>query len=122
MHAEVTSIRARRSGGQIRYRAVDEYEGEYSVQLQKSSLPLTMAELISLIDSADDGCTSNGLIIGFGERQIEYEFNEEDLRASVVVESDYYPQLAAWYEELVEEFIEEHRPELDGRDERQYEK
>ncbi len=92
VHAEITSIRGRRNGGRIRYRVADEYESKYAIRPQTSKLPLTMGEVIRLINTADNGHCPNGLIIEFREDHIAYEFIEDYLRDSVVVESDYYPQ------------------------------
>ncbi len=115
VHAEVTSIRARCSGGRIRYRVADEYGTRYTIRPKTSKRPLTMGQLIDLINTADSGYEDgNGLIVSFWEHQIEYEFNEGDLLESVVVESDYYPQLGTWYEDLLGEWLESHRPRPSG--------
>ena len=55
--ADVVSVRAHWEKGKIHYQIVDEYiedNGPYTISFESSLLPLTMAELIHLVDSAID--------------------------------------------------------------------
>ncbi|MCJ7795380.1 MAG: hypothetical protein MUQ56_01190, partial [Thermoleophilia bacterium] len=47
---DVVSIRARRSGGRIFYRVVDEYQAEFDFEPRESNQPLTFAEAVELIE------------------------------------------------------------------------
>ena len=52
VHQEAVSVRARADGDVIRYRVVDEYGYDIKIKPDASRLPLTLAELIALLDSA----------------------------------------------------------------------
>ena len=53
---DVISIRARKSSARISYRMVDEYgEHEYALAIKSSKEPLTLQQVIKLIDSAEEG-------------------------------------------------------------------
>jgi len=74
---DVISIRARRVGKRISYRIVDEYyeEGlfEYHLSRKSSTRPLTMKQLIELIDNAQE---RGGLMAA--AREWNYEASEGD--------------------------------------------
>ena len=55
--ADQISVRARRSRGRIRYRVVDEYmeTSTYVCHPASSVSPLSLGELIALMESASDG-------------------------------------------------------------------
>ena len=58
--ADQTSVRAQRVAGGIAYRIVDEYgeDGtEYVCRPDRSDLPLTLAELVAMIDGAQEGAS-----------------------------------------------------------------
>jgi hypothetical protein len=71
VHEEVTSIRARLVGARIAYRIDDELVtpegGEFKFAPKTSTLPLTLGELINLINEAeewwDDELASTGLVV-----------------------------------------------------------
>jgi len=54
VETDVISVRARscRLAGPFRYRVVDEYESRYTVHPATSRRPLTLGELVGLIESA----------------------------------------------------------------------
>jgi hypothetical protein len=59
--ADQTSVRAQRVAGGIAYRIVDEYgedETEYRCSPDRSDLPLTLGELVAMIDGAQEGVLS----------------------------------------------------------------
>ncbi len=109
VHQEVTSIRARRTSPSsvIRYRCVTEFEEEgevVSLGRKTSRRPLTLRELIELIDTAEtnqrDLC--GGLV--FGDLQWNLwntGMEPEDLRGWIEASSMFYPQLGGWYEQSV---------------------
>jgi hypothetical protein len=107
--ADAISVRARHDEtGAIRYRVVDEYQedGWYAIDPKRSSQPLTLGELIDLIDStrhiaaADEG-DADELRIGLTDA-FRY-FDPDDDPAAVIsfvtVSSTHYPQLGRYYHE-----------------------
>ena len=55
VHQEVTAVRARPDGDGIAYRVVDEYLTEYNCDPDWSAAPLTLGELIDLVDGVPYG-------------------------------------------------------------------
>lgn len=107
---DVYSVRARRvraQGGEddsvarIAYRIVDEYEGGWVLPRETSASPLTLGELIDLIDGARvDGAGAESLTDSLRDACD----NAESGRTFVRVSSELYPELDAWYEERAEEW------------------
>jgi len=112
VHAEVTSVRARSDGTSIFYMVVDEYWTEgysYRISPESSTKPLTMEQLIQLIDTADlyfddERAGKKGLVLPLWEQAFESECRRglcadsaDSVRSFVAVQSYFYPQLAAWY-------------------------
>ena len=102
---DVFNIRARMLyDSSIVYRVVDEYEVKWCCHPAKSNRPLTMAEIISLIDSVElDGEPDayKGLTNSCRDSNC-INPNREDLKALVSfvhVTSLYYPDLESWYED-----------------------
>jgi hypothetical protein len=110
---DVFSLRARRVGKKrpvIRYRFVDEYEETFTLQRDRSSRPLTMGEVIALIDSveaAEMELAYEGFVETWVLQQLEQDDTVDDALAFVSVESELYPQLQAYYEARLREFAEE---------------
>jgi hypothetical protein len=110
---DVFSLRARRVGKKrpvIRYRFVDEYEETFTLQRDRSSRPLTMGEVIALIDSVEATemeLSDEGFVETWVLQQLEQDDTVDDALAFVSVESELYPQLQAYYEARLREFAEE---------------
>lgn len=102
---DVISIRARKTKNRIFYRIVDEYAEEhyrdYHLTKKTSKRPLTLGEIIHLIDNA----VENGLV-GAG-RQFHYEegAQEEEIFEFESAVSAFYPQLQNWYRDANEEWL-----------------
>ena len=106
---DVVSIRARREGGLIHYRAVDEYEGGYAGLGETTSRqPLTFGEMVELVEAVEDRGGGGGSYIDeVRRRNVDAGADLERMRDFVVVDSLFYPQLRAlfdlksqaWYEE-----------------------
>lgn len=105
---------ARRDPDEIRYRMVDEYECSLVVPDARSDLPLSMGELVDLIDgTADDdayGMTDspNGLTDFFRDSNCVSVSTLEDLerlRYFVSVSSAFYSQLDGYYERRAEQWL-----------------
>ena len=96
--ADVTSIRARRVGPAIIcYRVVDEHGCNYELPLERSSQPLSLGQLIELIDktNSDDGY-GQGLVLPVLQGNYDAVPESENLRDFVSVESDFYPAVGAY--------------------------
>ena len=114
------SVRARPIEDRIGYRIVDEYGEEfgeegpnYDPELPASRAPLSMGELVRLIDGA---CRDDGAVFFHLNGNYLAGADIESLERFVSVSSEYYPQLGAYYAERIAEWIQERRPELDPDD------
>ena len=104
---DVISVRARRSRDGIVYSIVDEHEMEYQPGISSSEQPLTMRELIDLLETSEPA-----LGIGFLEGSLEVGVDLDDLENFMRVESLFYPQLEARYEEQTEQWLAEKGREI----------
>jgi hypothetical protein len=100
---ELVSVRAEDYGAQIRYRVVDEFGDEgsaFSVPSEFSNEPLTLGELVELIDGTRQTWagehTLTGLVDGFRAFYAE-DVDADDLPTFVRVHSAFYPELDAYY-------------------------
>jgi len=98
------SIRAQQEDSTIRYRAADEYESTFLLSIETSEVPLTLGELIRLIDeSAYDGdCYAGGLVISHLAYNLEGGSDVDDLEGFVSVES-------AYYQTVLDLWLDQHR-------------
>ena len=102
---DVISVRARFRSGRYRYWVVDEYESEFDIRRKSSIRPLTLGQLIDLIQTGsqpDYIYNGNGLIEGYWNGELQDGAGPGALEECVRfahVESDHYPELATWYEE-----------------------
>jgi hypothetical protein len=108
---DVISVRARRSEGGIAYSIADEHEMEYRPGVPRSEQPLTMRELIDLLETSEPA-----LGIGFLEGSLEAGLDLDDLEYFMRVESLFYPKLEEWYEEQTEQWLAEKAREIWGED------
>jgi hypothetical protein len=106
---DVISVRARRSKDGIAYSIVDEHEMEYQPGISSSEQPLKMRELIDLLETSEPA-----LGIGFLEGSMEVGVDLDDLENFMRVESLFYPQLEAWYEQQTEQWLAEKAREIWG--------
>jgi hypothetical protein len=108
---DVISVRARPEGKRIRYRVVDEYSSDYVLEFDQSNNPLTLRKLIQLMDTAESvEFESQGLVdhhwdylAGEGSYDLDY------CVAFASVSSEFYPQLAEYYDQKADEWIAERR-------------
>lgn len=106
---DVISVRARMLRGKIRYRVVDEYETKFRCDPQVSDLPLTMGELIHLMDTAK-GLAAPGITLAF---QLSIPADKpEALLKFVTVSSEFYPALRDWYRVQFERWAASRRAAL----------
>jgi hypothetical protein len=109
--ADVISIRARPTPEGIRYRVIDEYETVFHCRPDVSERPLTMHELIELLDKTEaDDRQGIGLVSLWRDDNLEADDYDpeyaEELVDFVTVSSDFYPRLGMWYEEEAQEWLE----------------
>jgi len=122
---DVTSLRARQSSRGILYRMVDEYLDDgttYRLCRKSSRLPLTLAQVIEIIETAKQ--LFNGEPgRGGSPAQIKESYlcsletslaNLEMVHDFTHVSSLFYPELEAWYEAESEEWYQAKLKELDG--------
>jgi len=107
--SDVIEIRARPADRGAFYRIVDEYHTEIEFEPRWSQWPLTMMEVIDMIDSARGihagygNIVTGALAANFGHPGAD----PKQAAAFIRVESDVYPELEAWYRLVIEEWIEE---------------
>lgn len=109
---DVTSVYARRGKSRIRYRVVDEYEGETlsGRNMRTSAQPLSLGQLEEFFNAAwsiFDVLDMN--FVGSGYRL------EQMLQFVVSIESQFYPQLGELYERRITTWATDRRADLDTR-------
>ena len=115
---DVISVRARWRSGRYRYRVVDEHITEFAIRRKTSHLPLTLQELINLLEQGDvvdhvfPGSAGTGLVRHWWHQQLsDGVYDAEECPGFTSVESDQYPSLALWYKKHSEEWITEYADE-----------
>ena len=111
---DVISIRARWRWGRYHYRIVDEYESTFDISRKSSNKPLTLGQLIDLLQgsSCPDWTYPCGMVEGFWEAEREHGMESlEDNVNFASIESDFYPKLAGWYDQRGEEWIAQYTEE-----------
>jgi hypothetical protein len=105
------SIRASNTGGQIRYSVCDEYETEYDLAFTYSEHPLRLGELVKLIDGSGhpEEREGGGLLVCHWEHMLESHSDLEYCTAFAWIESAWYPELAAYYDQVASEWQEQKR-------------
>jgi hypothetical protein len=96
---DVTSVYARRGKNRIRYRVVDEYDGDTlsGKNTRTSTRPLTLGELEGFLNGA--WSIFDVLAMNFGHSGYD---RDEMLDFVVGVESQFYPQIGKLYERRIE--------------------
>ncbi len=120
--SDVIQVRASRNNSRIRYRVVDEYETEghrYTVDPAESELPLTLGELVQLMDTASlwfEGDEDRSDYVGLVDFYRDATFEDGDLELAlgfVTVSSAFYPMLGAFFAERSEAWAEEQRAAIE---------
>ena len=113
--ADVISLRAGREGTLIRYRAVDEYDNEFGTTPASSTEPLTFDELVRLIDGIEmiDGHEDRSLPSALRDSVCKDPCDAQALVDFVAVTSEFYSQLAAYYDADAAEWLAEKLAECD---------
>lgn len=94
--ADQISVRARRTKKGIAYAIVDEYDGggAYELRPRVSAAPLSMRELVAMLDGAHEG---GGAVLCHLELNADTKEDAKRLLGFVSVESDFYPDLGRYY-------------------------
>jgi hypothetical protein len=104
--ADQISVRARRSGQRIGYCVVDEYGldiAAYVCHPASSVAPLSLRELIALMESASEGGNIILPILAMNAR----DSTQAELATFITVTSDFYADLGPYYRALIDAWIEE---------------
>jgi hypothetical protein len=126
---DVLQVRARPRDGRIAYRVVDECATKhgdpgtwaYVIQPETSELPLTMGELVNLIDTAEqtggisqgDDRYDVGLVEGILNANVDGDADIETMRDFFTVSSAFYPELGAYYDTVMQDWYDEELRLLD---------
>lgn len=117
---DVLSLRARRTRTRYVYRLVDEYEASFDITPTTSRYPLTLREVIHLLDTAssDELWTSSGVVRCWPESRVENGEEPEDVLDGVEVSSEVYPMLGRYYRKALAAWAAElSEDEGDGEEE-----
>ena len=108
------SIRASNTVGEIRYSVCDEYETEFDLAFSSSEQPLSLAELVQLIEGSGnpEEQEAGGLLICHWENMISWGESLDEAIGFAWVESAWYPELAAYYEQVASDWCEQKQKEL----------
>jgi hypothetical protein len=95
------SVRARRVRERTCYRVVDEYSTKYVCRPASSDAPLSLRELIAVMESASDGGSIIFPILGMNMR----DSAADELGTFITVTSDYYADLGPYYRARTEAWL-----------------
>lgn len=105
---DVISVRARPSGSRILYRICDEHESKYKLPQTSSSRPLSLGEMIGLLDATAEPGLSDpewnrfGFVLSFNLYNLDGgSYLEEHFTR---VTSDVYPALEKHYSRVIAEW------------------
>ena len=114
--SDVVSLRARPSPEGICYRVIDEYEGQFTLPISTSRLPLTLAELIRQFDdgSLHELDWDGGLSLGYNNMNADSGSDYESLRHFTNISSSFCRQLSTHYEHVFEDWVKESCAERDA--------
>jgi hypothetical protein len=107
---DVISVRARPSGSRILYRICDEHESKYKLPQNSSSRPLSLGELIGLLNATSEVGLMNtewnrfGFVLSFNLYNLDGGSYLEELEHFTPVTSDVYPQLGKHYSRVIAEW------------------
>jgi hypothetical protein len=109
---DVISIRATAASNRIDYRIVDEYETDWRISPASSLEPLSMGEMIEMLDSArtpdeEDVTGKAGPVWGALTMNLDGDDNPMGLIGFVEVTSEFYPGLNVYYAREIEDFLRE---------------
>jgi hypothetical protein len=107
---DVISIRARRTTrGNILYRVVDEYEGDFQLSRKRSKKPMSLREVIAFLEGTELVGMRGGLLLGYNNMNADYmePSYRPELRHFTRISSEFYPDLSSHCEEVFQEWVDE---------------
>lgn len=111
--SDVISIRARPHHNKIHYRIVGEYETRFRFKPRETDEPLTMGELIALLDGASGVFDeARGFTDAYRNYSLENGSDLKSLLSFVTISSEFYPELGQWYRDQADEWYYEKFREL----------
>jgi len=116
--ADVVSIRATPTPDGIHYRVVDEYENHYYLEYDQSEVPLTLRELVHLMETVTcEEMESTGLV----RHHWDFRFGNSAAAidaaiAFTSVSSAYYPDLEDWWESEAQTWAQKIQLEIEAED------
>lgn len=102
---DVISVRARRAGKRIAYRVVDEYETEFELAKKSSAQPLSLKELIQLIDGTNQEGGDSGLVFSVLDMNLDADDDPASLQDFIVVSSSFYPEVGDHYAIEIDSYL-----------------
>jgi hypothetical protein len=113
---DVDVVLARPDGDQIRYRVVDEYEDHFdgakiTTEIEIADRPLSLVELVHLIDTTSWYGEYTGLVFGLAEFHYGGGEGPEEMRDFFEVLSEFYPDLGPLYKDRLEAWCREKQAE-----------
>lgn len=113
------SVRARQVDGAIHYRIVGEYEEDESMRFElsfeQSERPLTLGELIDLIDGASnpEHWCPDGILTSNWTSMNDMDYEASEIIGFLSLSSPFYPQLDDCYQALAMSWIEDNKEHED---------
>ena len=108
---DVISIRARRTPKFIAYRVVDEYETGFVLYKRRTAKPLTLRELIEIINRTNrddlDDVDCDGLVFSVLAMNLDADPDPESMRGFVSVKSAFYPELGRYFDWVIDEYLDD---------------
>jgi hypothetical protein len=110
---DAIEVRAAPSGKRIRYRVVDEHETEFTIYPKTSRQPLSLGQLVELIDHASpDPSFEESLALYYTAANYESGECLEGLESFTSLYSDVYPELGKHYHRVLAGWFEAKHKEL----------
>jgi hypothetical protein len=116
--SDVISLRARpigRTRPRIAYRLVDEYNTKYGIRPARTARPLTLGQLITLLDNVDTDVSESewlrhGWVVSLAESNRTLDNGDPaPYRDFTRVSSEFYPELSKHYERLFDRWTQAYR-------------
>src|SRR6516225_10701410 len=123
--SDVISLRARpigRKRPRIVYTLVDEHQTEYGIRPAQSVRPLTLGQLITLLDDVDTDVSErewlrHGWVLSLNESNRTLDNGDpEPYRDFTRVSSEFYPELSTHYERLFDRWTQAYLRTDEGSD------
>lgn len=112
--SDVISIRARREGGLIHYRVVDEYHEVFRCDPESSARPFSLGEFVEFIDAVSHNDLWGPYSLAYNELNADAGTERRNLRHFTRISSDLYPELSDHFERVFADWVAEGEAEQGG--------